>query len=264
MARDFSKSTSNYALLGAGDVNNIISGAAAISIHCWAQADSFNTANLNNRLLNAVVGAAGTGIMFSVHNGVSAVLVGGGRARDADSFQQVNGTTVLATGTWYSLGLVFNYGASTLQPYVNGVAEGSPSVTFGAATYTAGSPALADSIGGPAGVPSVTAPQWDGAIAEFALWTRALSAAEFAALAQRAPAARFRPARYWPMLGSEGAAIRELARGGPHLSVTGTIGNRAHAPVAAPFGADQPPPAWAAAGVPIPVFMDTYRRRRTA
>jgi len=59
MARDFTKDLTRYMSLGTNQVGPLINGAAAISAHVWANADSFTTLAVNdNGMLQVFIGSA--------------------------------------------------------------------------------------------------------------------------------------------------------------------------------------------------------------
>lgn len=183
MSRDFSKNVNNFMTLGTAGLANLINGAAQVSAAVWVYFDTLTAAANANRAFTILVDGVNTGMMVGVHNGTSAVIRAGARSQAADAFQTRDGTTVVSTGAWHLLGAVFNIGGDVITPYLDGVAEGSGAVTFGATTWTKGAPTQADAVGGVIGglgVPPSTDSQVDGRIAHFGLWNTGLSAQNFA------------------------------------------------------------------------------------
>jgi hypothetical protein len=104
-------------------------------------------------------------------------------ARSATETRQIaNGTTSIPLNQWSRLGAVVNYAGDFIQPYVNGAAEGGGAVAFTNTAFTLATPATADSLGGFGAPPAATPAQWDGLIAEVAIWTSDIGAAGFAQL----------------------------------------------------------------------------------
>ena len=184
MARDFTKNTSNYMAIGVDQFSPLLAGAAAISVHAWISPDTFGTAANNNRIAVAYINTTSSGMSLMIHDGTNAVVRVTGRSRTADASQAGVGTTVVPTGQWSSVGGVLNFTGDTITPYYNGVAEGGGAVTFGVNTYADdGTPTASDMIGSETSPPAATANQFDGRIAEVAIWTSDIGAANVAALA---------------------------------------------------------------------------------
>jgi hypothetical protein len=264
VARDFSINDSNRATFANGAIGSLLHGLAGYSVGIWAYADTLSAGASTNRLVSVHINGTPVGLIMRVTS-ASMVLQVLTRSQSGDSAQQNNGTTTITTGAWYHFGAAVNIAGDVVTPYVNGTAEGGGSVTFGATTYTHGTPTVGDTIGGAADS-AVTSLQWDGGLAELAFFPRVLSAAEFASLARGTPAPWFGPRLYWPMT-HDGASIAELSRGGPHATVTGTIGWRAHAPVGMPFRQRRKAPPYivsAPGATAVPVFVHHYRQQGVA
>lgn len=240
MARTFTKNLSNFASLGTGAMNAIADGAGAITIAAWIKYATADAGASSNRIFTGVINSNATGFLLCLNgDGASPpYLRVGGRSTSGDTFQSVDGGSTLSASTWYHVAGVLDYANDTITPYVNGVADSvSTSVTFGATTYTSGTPTVADYIGcnGSAGVPVNTLVQFNGQIADLAIWFSAKMPSEILAMAKGVSPMRFNPRRYWPMSQATSTAIRELTRGGPHATVTGSIPYAAHPPVGMPW-----------------------------
>jgi hypothetical protein len=235
MARDFSKNTSNYISCTAGTFGNALHGASKYSIHVIATADTLTGVSANdNRLLHTAINGTTTGLLVNVDAGsgglsefrITAV------SQAADTGQTVISASGVSTGTEYALGGMVDIGGDTMSVYFNGALETGPTgVTFGAATYTQGTPSVTDTIGGPFGTPSNSNSQWDGRIAELAIWTDDIGAAGFAALNKRVSATRIRPdalVAYYRMV--EDAVIDIV--GGTVATINGTVAKAAHPRIA--------------------------------
>ena len=226
MSRVFTKNTSNYMSLGVGGLGSLINGAAAVSVHVWARYATLSTAANNNAIVTVNInGAATTGLLLSAHNGTSAVLRAGARSLTADAFQAANGTTVLSSATYYSLGAVYNFTADTITPYVNGTAEGGASVTFGSNTFTLGTPSAAECIGATFAPPGSVVSQWDGELEALAIWNTALSGADFTNLAAGAWPGAIATANLVSLhiLAGYDSPEPNLVSGGPSGTITGTV-----------------------------------------
>lgn len=214
--------------LGVNKINPLISGAAAVSVHAWLYPDSFSTSADNNRLFEFYINNGGSGILLGVHNGTSALVRVAGRSQAADSYQARNGTSTVSTGAWQSIGGVLNYAGDTITPYYNGAAENGGSATFGASSYTPGTPTTSnDTIGGDYQV--LTANQTDGRLAEIAVWTSDIGASGYAALAKGVSAllvSQHTLAFYMPLLGNISPEPDYV--GGQFGTITGTVAKADH------------------------------------
>ena len=230
MARDFDKNVSNYMSLGTGTTGAILNGAAAISVSARVIADTLDTGDFDNRILNLIVNGGGAGVYLGVKGDVSPkVLKVGGRSVTGDAFQERNGTVEITTATLHTLGGVLNFTGDTITPYVDGVADNGGAATFGNNTYTYGTATSPDNIGGSGAPPSGTSIQWDGPVAEIGIWTSALSAADFAALHKGVSPLLIQPqslAIYIPMIGKYSPEIDIV--GGLSGTITGTIATLSH------------------------------------
>lgn len=228
MARDFSKNTSNHLRLGVNAINPRISGAAAISVHAMVFPDSFNTSADNNLVCEFYINNGGSGVLLGIHNGSSAVVRVAGRSQTSDSYQVRNGTTALVAGSWYSVGGALNFAGDLITPYYNGVAENGGAASFGAFAYTPGTPVSTnDAIGG--NHTPTSALQFDGRIAEFAVWKKDIGAAGFRALAGGVSAllvCHESLVFYMPLLGGN-SPERDLV-GGLTGTITGSIPSAPH------------------------------------
>lgn len=189
MARAFTKNTSNYMNLGVGTYAPVMNGATTMAFAAWCNATSLTTAATDNGILKFVTNVDLNFFEANVDGSVTPkVLRIGARSISTDTTQFKSATTSFTTGAWHHVGAVIDYGAATITPYMDGVAEGGGSVTFGNATLstTATGATQSDCLGRRNGVtpPPSTGTQWDGSIAEVAVWKDVVpSAADFAAMA---------------------------------------------------------------------------------
>lgn len=230
MARDFTKNASNYMSLGVNQVQPLINGASAISIHALVNLDSFNTGANDNRIITIGVANNLAGIIMEVVGGAGAeVLKIAGRSVSTDSLQSKSATTVVTTSVWHSIGGVLNIGGDTITPYYEGTAEGSGAVTFGNATWTNGTPTQLDTIGAGQTAPVATVIQTDGRIAELALWKADIGASGFSLLKKGSSPLKINPTNlilYWPLLGTSSPEV-DMASG-KNGTITGTIDATTH------------------------------------
>lgn len=258
MARDFTKNTSNTLALGTAALGTLVNGASAISFAAWAYADSYSaTSTANNRVFTALIGGiTNAGFAIGVDNtGANPVLRVSARSDNADALQAASSATIISTGQWWHLGGVVNFAADTITPYVNGASEGDTGVTFANTTYVSGSPSREDVIGAISFITSIPEGQWDGRIAEFALWNVNIGANAFRSLAQGHSPLRVHPTQpvtYMPLWGDHSPEIdlRDALVG----TIAGSVPKGNHAPVV-PFG------SWLWGSVPFAEEAATLFRR---
>lgn len=226
MARTFTRNAANYISVAANILPARLNGAAAITGHCFTKYNGFDATDNQNACRSIHVNVSGTnntGFYVGVNGsaGTNDRLIVGCRSQAADGLQTRTGTTALSTGQWYSIGGVANIGADTITPYLNGLAEGGGSVTFGAATWTNGTPTGTDQISAPAPGNHALV---DGVIAEVALWNVGLTAGEMLALSKGFSALLIRPQSlvFYMPLGGRNSPEPELARG-TTCTVNGTL-----------------------------------------
>lgn len=244
MARDFSKNTSNYMLLGVNALSPLLSGAGAVTLSAWINGDTFTTAANDNRIISVLVaGTNNSGISLSI-NGATPKLRAGARAESGGTFFTVDGATTVTTGVWHHVLAVYDFAGDLITVYIDGASDGSSSSAFVSTSYTPSAITGNDMIGAVTSVgatPANTAVQFDGRIAGVAIWKVALSAGEIAGLARGAPPTRLRPASLvfnMPLYG-HASPERNLVGDGPSGTITGTLAQAAHPPVAAPFGGNE-------------------------
>ena len=141
MARDFTKNLSNYYSLGVNAIGPLIHGASAISVAMWANLDTIGAAGFDSDHLGVAINGSTAGVAIGVQGTITPkTLRVGGRSVSTDAFQVRDTITGYGTGTWQHIGGVLNFGADTITPYWNGVAENGGAVTFANTTYTNGTP----------------------------------------------------------------------------------------------------------------------------
>ncbi len=194
MAREFSKTTTNRMTLGTSAIGTLINGAAKISVHARCCLHSTTSAANADRMIQVTVSGSNSGIVLGIDGtGATRRVYCGVRSQNADGFQKRTGTTYAVTlSDWHSLGAMIDIGGDAITPYGGGSADNGGAVTFGAATWTLGSPGISDAIGGD-GFFSSANNQIDGLLTDVAVWAGELSADDFAALAAGYSASLIRP-----------------------------------------------------------------------
>lgn len=235
MSRDFSKNLANYMSLGANAIGPLINGAAQISFHCWAYSDTLDDQTLGNVLLQVRINAATVGIRVAIGDGGGLYPVAiSARAAAAETQRNIFGLTDVTTGTYHSIGVLFNFANDLVTIYLDGVADGpAQAAAFTSTNYTNGTPTSADSIGTTVVPANSTLTQFDGRIAEVAVWNDDIGADNFSLLAagQLASAVQTSSLAYYHPLNSGPVT-------GPDVSLVGSISGTITGSV--PFG-DVPP-----------------------
>lgn len=235
MAREFTKNTANYIDLPNNSYSPRVVGASAISINAWVYPRSVTGTGSDNRVINAVIdGGNLTGFMIGLFNssGLAKIRVGG-RSVGTDSFQRLDGPTTVPFNTWSNIGAVLDYANDQERVYFNGALDASAAKVFGNTTYTQNSaPTVGDAIGSSTSPPGGTAEQFDGYIAELAVWAGDIGDTGMYQLARRfAPKlVRFNLARvYFPLIGRSNPE-RDIV-GGLTGNITGSIPDAPHPPI---------------------------------
>lgn len=231
MARDFTKDGSNYMTLGGDAIGPLVNGASAISMAAWGYPDSFAAGTNENRLFTFEIAGGNTGGTMAVGNSTGTFKLRlGGRSVSTDSFQNRNANTEVTTGSWHHFGGVLDFANDLITPYYEGVAENSGAVTFGNSTYTHGSTSSTDGIGkGVGDTILITDVQWDGRIAEVAVWAGDIGASGYAMLNKGFSPLLVRPdllVAYWPLMGRYSPEIDLIS--GENATINGTIAQADH------------------------------------
>jgi hypothetical protein len=184
VARDFTKNASNYMGIGIGGFGNLISGASAVSMHAIISPDSTSgvAGGNDDRVLSSLINGSGTSGLYLGLESTAEVRVAG-RSQTSDTFHALNGTTQLTFGSWAAVGGVLDFNGDAIRVYVNGSQEASAAKAFSASSYALGTPTEEDSIGG-LGTPPATADQFDGRIAELAVWRSDIGTAGYLQLSK--------------------------------------------------------------------------------
>ena len=221
-----------------GAISDILNGASAFSWHTWAYFDTLTqTADSDNRICHFLINStSGSGFIACIDaNGSPDNLRIYARSQTSDGLQTASAGTI-NTGQWHSLGCVVDIANDAIRIYVDGTQVANTSVTFGATTYTDGTPSANDAIGGAVPAQHTTARQIDGRLAEMSLWMTDIGTSGFASLANRVPPSRINyPGIYLPLLGV-GTPEPCVVGSGILGTITGTVGIGDHVPVAPAFG----------------------------
>lgn len=196
MSRDFVKSTSNRLSLGANLLNPLLERAEQISFHAWIVIDSTTTFANDNRVISILIsGGTTSGLSLSVeHSGSNRLVRVGARSESADTYRTLDGVTALDTGVWYSIGGIFDFRGGFLTVYLNGSLDSRGSAAWGQTAYAPSASTGNDGIGCVFNgtFPVGTSTQFDGRIAEVAIWRQNIGNVAFAELARGfTPLARY-------------------------------------------------------------------------
>lgn len=235
MSRDFSKNLSNYMSLGAAQIGPLLAGASVVSFSSWVRPDTLEAAlTLGDDVLaiqHTVVA------VFPTLSSSTASVQGqgqfGGRRVNLDSRASRDGSTAFTTGVWQHFGGVMRFDGGYPDCYRNGALNngtGRALTSSGTFTHTVGTGH--DGIGASLGTsgPSVgTARMFDGLIAELALWTVELTAADMRSLGDGTCPLSIRPQGlvcYWPLNGQGSPEVELISR--KVGTITGSIPVAAH------------------------------------
>jgi hypothetical protein len=154
----------------------------------------------------------------------------GGRSVGTDGFRQITGATTVPFNQWSNVGGVLDFPNDTIRTYLNGVSDGSGAATFANTSYTqATAPTVGDALGSSTSPPGGTTEQFDGLIAEVAVWAGDIGDTGMYQLAKAfsPKLVRFNLARiYFPLIG-RATPERDIV-GGLIGNVTGSVPAAAH------------------------------------
>lgn len=232
MARDFTKNTSNYMDIGINQIAPILDGASFLCVHAWVNADTYTTGANDNRVFSTVLDDAKTGFTLMVNDaGATETPKVGARSQSADVFQTQTGTTDINSGSWVSAGGRADIAGDKIAVFTNGNKDTDASVTFGASTYTNSVPTTSDDVIGGSSIPAtVTPPQFDGDIAEVAVFAKDIGDNAFIGLAHGVNPFPFGYAVYFSLYGND-SPENDLSVNHETGTITGTVSQTPHAPV---------------------------------
>lgn len=198
MARDFNGSSDN---LNRGVVSTVTNN---FTLCAWVNSDDVTLGQ--GILTNGYDGGAGTGWRIRINASVPLFTFG--------FVMSITGTTTLSNGTWYHILGVRDAGTSRL--YLNGTSEGGTNAS------APNVPATYFRVGCNVSSGGVNSAFFNGRIAEAAIWERALTTAEIAALAAGCSPLFFPGSRkfYAPLIGNTSPEPDIV--GGANLTVSGT------------------------------------------
>jgi len=233
VSRDFSKDVNNWMGFPDDTVGTHIDGAGEVSMHLWGKADTYTTSEANqNRMIIVHIDGTSAGVWMSINaTGANDVLRLRARSETGETLESRNGSNDLPTGSWHSFGSHFDFAGDVMTPYANGAADNGGAETFDATSYTHASPTVNVMIGADDESPA-TNNQWDGLLAEIAVWKSGLTAGEFLLLSKGASALFIQPHNlvfYAPMWGSHAPEINLMTS--DVGTITGTIAKGEHPPV---------------------------------
>ena len=232
MARDFDNDpTNNHITFAPSTLGDLIDGAAGNAWRAHIRLDTLTTARV---VFNAHID---TGSKLGVGPQVSSSdeLIAFARSQSADGAQSRTTVEAFNADTWYSTGADDDIDGDAITPYINGGADNGGGVTFGASTYTQGTPDdpyQDDAIGCFAfksGATTAYASSLLGAEAEVALYKLDIGSSAHASLGKGFTPDQVRPdllVAYWPLKGRR--SPEPDMRGSAPATITGTVPQFSH------------------------------------
>ena len=222
MARNFPGAATDF--LSAGNPTALAITGTALTLAAWIRPTTFPAAHAAVLAKRVNLDASCQYYLRINAASTARVQIGDGAAADT-----LDGVTALTANVWSHIaGVKSGTGAGSLALYLNGAMN---------ASMTSARSIAAQSHPVSFGIESdLTTKPFPGRIAELAVWSVGLSAAEIAALAAGVAPTRVRPASlagYWPFWG---VAVPEpdLSGNGNNGSQTGSVPGADHAPVGPP------------------------------
>lgn len=209
MSRDFTKNTSNYFSLGNNAIGNVLGSVGGMSVSFVLYRDSIGTFDDAFAFNN---GNSAQSMIWRMTGSVYVARV------SADGYGKLLGANYTSTGSWRYHGLSVNWSANpyVISRYIDGSLASSSSPAGTGGNYVHTSSTFTDIIGSSvnvgAGLPETTR-QIDGKIAEFAIWSKELTAGDFLALGTGACPLKVQPQflkAYWKLNGQGSSADVEL------------------------------------------------------
>ncbi len=198
MARDFEHGSNQYIDVGKTTMTAGLNGAAACTICCIINLESFDTSS--QAIFQIATSSGGGAVAFGVRGVAQSDIFWGGRSLAGDGFQQTVSDGSISVATEYVLGGYLDIANDTARIYVDGSPQTEANVAFGNATFNTGTPSINNAIG----TNSVGGTQyWDGTIAELAIWNVKLTDAEHLILADHFSPLFVRPqglVSYWKLI----------------------------------------------------------------
>ncbi|MDO8487707.1 MAG: DUF2341 domain-containing protein [bacterium] len=132
--------------LGINAVSPKISGAAKVTVSAWANIETYPADASRERILSVFMANGTTALALSVFDDSGQIEVAG-RSQTTDGFQTARVTSAMQ-GSWHHFTGVFDYAADIIYVYIDGQLQLTQAVTFGATSYTPGTPTTStDSLG---------------------------------------------------------------------------------------------------------------------
>lgn len=175
MALDFVKDASNYLSYGIGGLSSRINGESKYAVSALIRPDTYSaTSPTNNENVVFRLMVNGTTNVLTLRVDLVAATPRvhvTARSIAADSAQTVTGTTVdLAAGSWHQIGALVDIAGDSISPVADGIIDNASAVTFGGSAVIIGTPTEPDRIGAHSATPPNIEDQFDGIIAECAIW----------------------------------------------------------------------------------------------
>lgn len=231
MSRLFNNSLSNYMGLGIGTVGAVLHNKSVVSVSALVRPTAASTAGANDNGIITVI-SNGSSVAFALNvdasGGTNKVRLNG-RSLNTETRQGRSTTSTFALDTPIHAGGTMDFAGDAIYPVLNGVISNGGAATFANSVYTQGTPTNADAIGGFIAPPTTVSAQFQGLIAELAIWTGALTLREWNALSKGYSPLKIQRASllfYWPIMGQSNPEP-ELIRNAV-ATVTGTITKARH------------------------------------
>lgn len=275
MAREWNKNTSNSTIFNsARPLGALINGAKAVVVSCWCYPTyvDVSTGNFRNTFLDIEIQTAGSstgkpGVRLALYapsatNSFKFSL--SAASTNGDSTAIMNANTTFSTGQYYHVLGQVDYTNKAMQVYVNGTLDlNATGLTFGSNTYTHTSwasgryPDAIGCISNASNVPYGTPYQFNGRLAELAIWAIPIGESWFtqeeaSALAGGANSLRIRTPRlvYYDPIYSASSLLGNHVSPNIKPTLRGSIPAFRHPKVSpmrsrlayVPYAASEPPP----------------------
>ncbi len=238
MSRIFTKNIANYMSMGAGNIGPLFNGASVVSISLWIFPNSFGGSTIVDGDDVLTVWHSSTAACFGFRcNRSTGPTDDSGHislrrlGTDGASVGNRCGATAIPTGQWTHIGGIMPMDGATFPDiYKNGLndnsATGASAATSGTFLYQNSSP-RDESIGMAAQVgsgPISITRQFDGYIAEVALWAGDIGASNISSLSKGFSPMKVRPdllRNYYPLYG--GSSPEQDIKGGKGAIIAGAL-----------------------------------------
>jgi hypothetical protein len=135
-----------------GQFNELADGASLIRLCFGFEMNAISNVDTNRNTLINFQNDAANALLVQVDSTTSTeVLLVGGRSVSTDAYQLTSTNLIIQPNRFYQVEIIFDYANSNINVYLDGQEEINSGVTWGNATYTAGSPSIVDALLGDVG-----------------------------------------------------------------------------------------------------------------